>query len=171
MECPPPALKPVTFWDFISFRIPEQWSCIREPDGHWGCYEEDKDTGTVWVDFDLFRLPDEEDVAAAVARSAAMIRADSSVGAIPPMRKEFEFSPLHKVVHRVFGAEENGELLYFSWWSHILGRHPYLLSVQFNFVLTASTLADRGVCELAEIIDRELMNATIKPEIIIRYPT
>ena len=48
--------KEANLWDFIRFEIPEAWDCFYIADDrlHYGCYEEDGDTGTVWVHVEPF---------------------------------------------------------------------------------------------------------------------
>jgi len=160
-------MKPASFWNFVSFRIPAQWECIREPGGHWGCYEEDNDTGTVWVNKDIYRFPDENAAAEALERCAATIERRPDCGGIPSTITELEISSSHKVVHHTYAAECEGEILYFSWWSHYLCHGIYVVTVHLNLVLTAEALSDRWISRLAEAVDRELMNATIRPEITV----
>lgn len=160
-----PRLKPASFWSFVSFNIPEQWHCVREPEGHWGCYEDDDDTGTVWVGFDVFRMPENEpDIGEAVARNARLIIAEPSVAGFPASRKEIDRSPLHKIVHRTYATESEGELLYFSWWNHFVGHQRRLIAVHLNFVLPVGQLAIPRIAAIAQAVDHELLNATIHGE-------
>lgn len=163
----PMQFKPATFFDAICFQIPVHWTCIREPEGHWGCYEEDKDTGTVWVGYDVFRLPIGEDPIIALQRSASGVEEEPSIGNLPSARKEIALSSQHIVVHRIYATDDEGELLYFSWWSHFVAYRSFIVSIQLNLVLSVDSLGRPDISKLAERIDYELMNADIRPGTLV----
>lgn len=167
MPLDPLEMRDASFWNFVSFRIPAQWECVREPDGHWGCYEEDNDTGTVWVNHDIYRFPDEKDATEALKRCGATIEKKPDCGNIPSTWIELDISCSHKVIHYTHAAECEGEILYFSWWSHHVCHGRYIVVVHLSLVLTAATLSDRRTSRRAEAIDRELMHATIRPDIAV----
>jgi hypothetical protein len=126
-------LKPVTFWNAISFRIPEQWQCIREPEGHWGCYDTDNDTGTVWVDFDMFRAPEGEQPSPINLFETAI-----SEG----MATSIEFPDGRRAVNVVKRGYDHGspEELLFSHWHHLGTSGPYFGVVHLTFVTPVELL-------------------------------
>lgn len=49
--------KAVDFFDFFRISIPFQWICRMEEDGSYGCYEENVESGTLWIRYFAWKFP------------------------------------------------------------------------------------------------------------------
>ena len=167
MQSPLNQMKEVTFWNFLTVKIPERWKCVRQTDGPWGGFEEEADTGTLWVDYDIFTQenPGEDDFRAA-AREVVQGLANSLIanGEERVRRHELtEKGPDHFLLHLVEEAadqDDGTELLFLRW--HHFGTFPsQTVLVHLTFVLSKLALMDDEIRTLLETMDEELANARI----------
>lgn len=163
----PEALKPATFWDAVTIRIPQTWKCVREPDGMWECYEsDDTEMETIWVDHDVFRLPDDdskrdEAFLAEVASVAETVGQSGDPGA---SRKIISASKAHTIVNvtgTTMAHEGDGAELYSSMWHHIGAQRPYCVMVHLKLIAPSRRLGDKDYAALVRNLDHSLMNAAI----------
>jgi hypothetical protein len=47
----------VNFFGFFQISVPSQWQCHMEEDGSYGCYEENVESGTLWVRHFAWKFP------------------------------------------------------------------------------------------------------------------
>jgi hypothetical protein len=162
-----PLLKPATFWDAVIIEIPRSWTCVVGPDGMWECYEsDDKELETIWVSYDVFRLPDGggQSEAAFLSQVAA---AAESIGTPPAnqtaSRKVIPVSPAHTAVNASWTSisQDDGAEIYNSVWHHIGALRPFCIVVHLKMVAPSAWLADKGYAALAQSLDQGLMNAGI----------
>jgi hypothetical protein len=133
-------LKPATFWDAVTIRIPQTWKCIREPDGMWECYEsDDTEMETIWVDHDVFLLPDiisksDEAFLAEVASVADTIGQSGDPGASRKIISAFTAHTIVNVTGTTMGHDGDGAELYSSMWHHIGAHRPYCIVVHLKLI-------------------------------------
>ena len=54
----PIRMRTETFFGFITLEIPDCWDCSQKPGELLGCFEEDRESGTVWINYNLFSVPE-----------------------------------------------------------------------------------------------------------------
>lgn len=148
----------------MEIRIPEQWQCIREPDGIWGCYDPDEDTGTIWLDFDVYQTGNTPVPPIDTWQSLRRMLAgdDKSVNS-----HIIHVDEDHKIINVAKDAfdPEAGEILNFSHWHH-MGRidATSLAIVHLTLVISPNMLTDGEGLLLAQEIERGLTEAKINWE-------
>lgn len=152
--------KDVTFWDAVSIRIPEHWTCHRQPRGHWGCYD-DAHPATVWVDFNVSLVDGADRPGPALVPDEPGGRAWISDLSPPPAT--YALGPGHSVMHSVETAYDGDDdaMLFFSRWHHMHLRVGAVVFCHLTFVLPEAMVETREGQGLVPVFDRELLNAVI----------
>lgn len=147
----PPAmfseLQTITCFGFITLQVPARWTCERNADGMWVCSEEtgddpDRDTGTLWVNFDAWLPPEPSGVGRAAVVELARGAAESVAAEPATSVAEVVERPAGALVRSVSEAEENGLNLRFQRWDHFMALGRHMVFVNLSLVLVAC-LADR----------------------------
>ena len=167
-----------TFWDVITLPVPERWGRFRQPEGHWGCWEEGAETGTLWVDYDLFGPfqdgPEDWDP----LRKEGIF--DRLVG--PNIGGDGTFhhwgsvdlpsggTAVNQVITRPGSGDDAGMDLRFSHWHLFRPRFPYLVSVHLTMVMPTFVKEDPEIARFMEAMDAAIPAARIDwTELIARY--
>lgn len=136
-------LKDITIYGFVSLRVPARWPEARAENGRGGFWEEGVESGTFWIDWDVYALkgrrPRHGD-------SSAIRVADAGDKAVSYRRTE---------------AVEKGEALVIHNWLVTCGRPGLALMVHFNLVLLADLAERNDFRPLPKLIDREIRAARI----------
>jgi hypothetical protein len=156
----------------VTIRIPEPWTgrAHERDKGRWGCYEDDNDTGTLWISVDHYRgdaakeLPDflnpnffndEKTIDGIVEEAAAKL---------PPLL-ESKLTPVAQGYHWrcVYDVEEDGEPLRFFFSRFFLTSGPNFAIISFNLVLTHAQMNAPDFIAFRDIMDREIRIARLDP--------
>ena len=136
-------LKDVTIYGFVSMRVPARWPEARAENGRGGFWEEDVESGTLWIDWDLYSFKGEE------PRDSAP----------PAIRIQDEGEKAIK--YRRYESFERGEpLVIHHWWVNC-GTPGRILMIHFNLVLLADLAQRDDFQPLPGLIAREIRAARI----------
>lgn len=156
-------LKRTALWDVVLMRIPVEWTRERQhPDGT-GMYcihEEGAESGTLWVDYDVFRVPDPGMVPTAVREWAQASASESEdTGEMQaPLCEEHEDGYL---VRRFFRSEEDGEGLRHYSWHRFVAREREMMAVHFTLVFLDRLADVPEFIDRLALFDREIRNAIL----------
>ena len=160
-------LREVTFSDAIRLRVPARWSSAQSQSGMWCCYEEAMESGTFWVDYEVFDIADPSTGDAdGRARRAIDLFAQEVLD-------EFVVKEGHHREERVDLAdgvllrleedgEEAGERLRVHRWTYFKPAEGRVLTVFFALVLRQDQAEDPRFADLVEILDREVRAAELR---------
>ncbi|MCP5370910.1 MAG: hypothetical protein H6907_04185 [Hyphomicrobiales bacterium] len=158
-------LRAHTCFDFINICVPRRW-IWDEWQGSWGFFAEDEDeeSGTLWVDWNAYRLKEGEVGAPAPMADTALQDAMEVYGGEGQRGSDgAEKTDLHDgtAIWRTYSAEEKGEMLRFYRCDRFLTRPDGLYIVHFSLVLLESQADDPEFVELVETVGREIEAAII----------
>jgi len=153
--------------DAVTLRVPARWTCgpHETAEGMWECYEEDEETGTLWINVDYFS-PGEETPEPGIDELLQMIEG---------VRRSFERDYPDVIESSVIPAkggglfyrchdnEEDGEPLRNFHYQFFIVHGAMHCSIGFNLVLPHSVLDDPEIRRLIEIVDREVRAARLEP--------
>lgn len=160
---PSRTLKRTGLWDVVLMRIPARWSRERQnPDGT-GMYclhEKGAESGTLWVDYDVFRVPDPEMVPVAVREWA---QASAREG---EEKADVEVSPCEEceggyLVRRFFRSVEDGEELRHYAWHRFVAQGREMMVVHFTFVFLDCLADEPEFHDRLAMFDKEVRNAIL----------
>ena len=133
-----------TFFDFITMVVPRRWQWLRDDDSEmWGLWEEGIESGTLWVDFDVYSVEGEDNAAFKLVRGSAERIAESAADRPNAIGDPFvqEIGDGYAVMNIYTSHEKGHDLIHYS--CHTLVPHrQHALLVHFTLVLLAE-LADR----------------------------
>jgi len=153
--------------DAVTLRVPARWNCGPHDtaEGMWGCYEDEEETGTLWINVDYF----------SPGESTPEPEIDELLQMIEGVRRSFERDYPDVIESSVIPAkggglfyrchdnEEDGEALRNFHYQFFIVHGAMHCSIGFNLVLPHSVLDDPEIQELIAIIDREIRAARLEP--------
>lgn len=160
---PSRTLKRTGLWDVVLMRIPARWSRERQhPDGT-GMYclhEEGAESGTLWVDYDVFRAPDPGMVPTVIREwaQASASKSEEKDDAEAPLYEEHDGGYL---VRRLFGSVERGEELRHYAWHRFVAQGREMMVVHFTLVFLDRLADEPEFCDQLAMFDREIRNAIL----------
>ncbi len=139
--------KPAGLWDFITVDVPECWSLHRQDDGTWGCHEDDDEApGELYVDFDLFKRPDDSAPVDLRAHLEALAANRSTSADGQPYRsvEVLDIGPNRCALHRTWESvdDETGETICHSLWTHAHSAPPGVMYVHLSLYMPATPLVE-----------------------------
>ena len=146
------ALKDVTFDGFLSMRVPARWPEARTEEGRGGFWEEDVESGTLWIDWDLFTVP-----RGGRAADAARDMAQDYEGAVLEVGEDGDLG----VIRLRRETVETGQPLIIHTWHILKGRGQQILLLHFNLVILADLAEREDFRPLPDLIAREIRAARI----------
>jgi len=167
---PPPAgaklgfekLAERTAHDFIRFRAPARWECGRNAEGRGVCDEPGGGTGTLWIDYQVYRLEGNSSIED--ARKLAKESARKMSEELPKQgggRYMTSERPSGLAVVGATGAEEGGEATKIFNWILLEPRAGKLVVVNFSLVLKRPMFATPDERYLVELMTREALGAQV----------
>lgn len=151
-----------TMHDFIRFRAPSRWSCGKNAEGRGICDEPGGGTGTLWIDYQLYRL--EGQTAIEDARKLAESSAKKMAEELPRQdggRYMVGARPAGPTVVGATGAQQEGEPTKVFNWFLLEPRAGYLVVVNFSLVVKRPMFATPDERHLIEVMNREALAARI----------
>lgn len=162
-------LKTIRCLDAVTIRVPERWSrCGPSGNdiGSWSCYEDDEETGTLWITVNRFTRPDttppgpgtravvEEMVGRQAQADVFQPLVESSITDVPE-------GYLWALVHD--GVEDGMPLRFFRYFFYLF-RDGKMAIADFNFVLPIQAIEEsEEIRTLIGTMDREIRAACIDP--------
>lgn len=167
---PPPAgaklgferLAERTAHDFIRFRAPARWSCGRNAEGRGVCDEAGGGTGTLWIDYQIYRLEGNSSIED--ARKLAKDSAKRMAEDLPKQdggRYMTGERPTGPTVVGATGVEREGEPTKVFNWFLLEPRVGYLVVVNFSLVVKRPMFATPDERYLIELMTREALSAQV----------
>jgi hypothetical protein len=160
-------LQTIHCFDAVTVRVPERWQCgpDYELDEFWSCYEENEDTGTLWITVQWFQGPEVLDEAPNSASRRLAEDAMQSLNKINEaiLTSEMKDIPGGHLVYRVYDADEGGDLTRHYRYHFYRFEKEKMAFADFNFVVTRSLIDVPGFRDLIQLMDREIRAAKIEP--------
>lgn len=158
-------LKPFDCCANIAINVPESWECRLDESGMWGCWNDDVDDGTLWVEWHPYRLPPDASYADVLAAAAVMAgsTAGSYIQRDRALELEVTFEEDRHIVETMFLGTEDGDLLQYYRWDLIKPLPGWVVVVFISLVFeieTSNTPASRA---LVDIMGDEVYNCVITP--------
>ena len=160
-------LKSIHCFDAVTIRVPERWQCGPdfELEEFWSCYEDDGDTGTLWIAVQWFRGPEVlEGIPNAVTRQLAE-DATQSINEKNPniLTSEIEDIPGGHLVFRMYEANEDEDPTRHYRYQVYRFHEDKMAFADFNLVITRSLIDEPEFRDLIRIMDREIRGAQFEP--------
>ncbi len=154
-------LKRIAPWGLIHLRVPDHWRYERAEDGRLVCDvlpEDAPPDPTLWLDYDLFEVPDGE---GPTERAAHGMAEDLAAQLGPSGQATVEYDDRGAWIETFAEGEEDGTSLRFYNLHRLLaGEHNFMLA-HFNLVLSASDAATGAGRDLIALMHREIRNAVV----------
>jgi hypothetical protein len=151
----------------VAIRIPANWtSRAHETDkNRWGCYEDDNDTGTLWIAVSQFRNGGPSGPPADFNLDAVVDSLVKGATAKLPPLLESTLTPVRQGYHWrcIYDVEEDGEPLRFFFSHFYLAHGPNVAFIDFNLVLTHAQMDGPEFVELRDVMAREIRTAFLDP--------
>lgn len=151
-----------TAHDFISFRAPARWSCGKNAEGRGVCDEPGGGTGTLWIDYQLYKLEGKTTI-----DDARKLAEDSSKQMAEDLPRQdggrymVSARPTGPTVVGATGVQQDGEPTKVFNWFLFEPRAGYLVVVNFSLVVKRPMFATPDERHLIEVINREALAAMI----------
>lgn len=146
-------LRAISAYGFIDLLIPRRWKDGRDPDnGMWGCYRDGEDSGTLWIDFNVWRVRPGNESDLAALRRAAVQTSGAPDGARVELLKRPDGG---SIVRSSYVGEERGVLLRFHRWDIYKAIPRGALLVHFSLVIPPAMQDTPDEDLLVRIIGRE----------------
>ncbi len=160
-------LREVAFADTVRLRVPARWTTARSQSGMWCCYEEEMESGTFWIDFEVFNIadpaaPDADGRTRRAVDLFAQEVLDEFVVKEGHHREERVELPDGVLLRLEEEGEEAGERLRVHRWTYFKPAGGRVLTVFFALVLRLDQVADPRFADLVEILDREVRAADLR---------
>lgn len=156
-------LKRAVCFGFLQIDVPARWQWQRSEDGMWGFYEEDEESGTLWVDYDLYRIPSDTtgDVVGPLAERLMGMLAEGAPGRTVEKLATDDGVTLIRAVHDAEDTEEEGVMLRFFRYELMRRFTDHLVNVHYSLVIPDFRLRDPDMQELVEIVDNAIKRSRI----------
>lgn len=160
------ALKPFTCGDGdVSLRIPRRWIGVphEKTEGRWGCYDDDSDAGTLWIDVVRHHINSavEEDILSFATLPDAFM--DDVVADSRELGHTVVTVPGGRRTEGTKDFVEDG-VDYRTFTTRFLLTCPaHIAFISFNYVLSLAQLRDPVFIEQKNIVDRAVKAAFLDP--------
>lgn len=154
--------------DAVTLRVPARWNCgpHETAEGMWGCYENDEETGTLWINVDYFmrKEPTEPmgdfDLMASARDIKESMERDWPDMVESRLQREGDAVLWFRVVDSIDDDEEPIRRYVYHYFLEHRGNVCFIV---FSLVLPNSILDDPEIQRLVEIVDREVRAARLEP--------
>lgn len=157
------SMRTETFFDFIELKVPDCWSCSQAPGELLGCWQDDEDNGTLWVDYNLYSIPE-------LAHDPDAFKAHTKE-TVNVLKGKFE---KEYGSCTVTGNEESCILSYSRNYDdedgiavtshschHIISRLGFSLLAHLTLVFPLSSMSDAEYMKIRDVMIKEITNPKI----------
>lgn len=163
----PVAMRPETFFEFIKLNVPDCWSCMQKPGELLGCWQDGNDNGTIWVDYNLFSIPEVvHDSVSSIDQASVMVD-----GLKNQFTESFGSCNLEGTPEKAILSysrnydDEDGTPVRSHSFHHIVSSPGAMLLVHLTLVMPAATLNEPQCAAISERMMAEIKNPEIDAEL------
>lgn len=159
-------LKTIHCLDAVTIRVPERWTkSVPWQNNAWNCYEDDEETGCLWIRHDRFKMPTTADD----SRFPKLLRIFKSGWTDPPDANYYVDTMTKTadgyVWSRVYDSTDakDGTPIRDFGCMFFQVRGPVYFATDIKLVLPCFVLDDPEIQDLIDIMGREILAAKIEP--------
>lgn len=166
----PIQMRTKTFFGFITLEIPDCWNCSQKPGELLGCFEEGRESGTVWINYNLFSVPELVHGSDAVERHVKELieeirgKLDDEYG---PCALTGDTENCSLSYSRTYD-DDDGTPLRTQSFHHIISPPGFSLLVHLTLIFPVDSMHDVEFAAIAERMLEQIQSPKINVEAVLR---